>query len=374
MSNSIDYRLPHRDPPEFVEARPDHNPWLHRAAWVTALSTFPLIFMGGLVTSHGAGMSVPDWPNSYGYNMFAFPFSQWLGPDKGGIFYEHSHRLLASFVGVLAIIVTVVAWRTEHRRWVRWLATGVLALVIFQGVLGGLRVVWVDLKLAVVHACVAQAFFCLATLLVIVTSRWWLRQTPPLITLSRGRFLIIACLAATGVVYLQLIVGALMRHYDAGLAIPDLPFAYGRWLPPMTEEGLLAVNKIRAWELNMQPVQSLTQVWLHFGHRVGAIFVTSAILTLVGTIFKRHRADRVLLPWAAALLALLITQVTLGVYTVLKGKPADIATLHVACGALVLVTCFVLTIIAIRLYWAKPVRRREASDQFIDTDAQYATA
>ncbi|HEV7301213.1 MAG TPA: COX15/CtaA family protein [Tepidisphaeraceae bacterium] len=373
MSHSIDHRLPFRSEPEFVEPRAPYNPWLHRAAWVTALSTFPLIFMGGLVTSHGAGMSVPDWPNSYGYNMFAFPFSQWLGPDKGGIFYEHSHRLLASFVGFLAIVVTIIAWRTEGRRWVRWLATGVLALVIFQGVLGGLRVVWVDLKLAVVHACVAQAFFCLATLLVIVTSSWWLRQTPPLITLSRGRFLIIAALAATGMIYLQLIIGALMRHYDAGLAIPDLPFAYGRLLPPVSEEGLLAVNKIRAWELHIQPVESLTQIWLHFGHRVGAIFVTSAILTLVGAIFVRHRADRVLLPWATVLLLLLVTQVTLGVYTVLKGKPADIATLHVACGALVLATSFVLTIMAIRLYWARPTPQNQALDKFVDTEAQYAT-
>jgi cytochrome c oxidase assembly protein subunit 15 len=347
--------------PTLVE--PDgRSRWLHAGAWVTALSTFPLIFMGGLVTSHGAGMSVPDWPNSYGYNMFAFPFSQWLGPDKGGIFYEHAHRLLASFVGFLAIIVTVLAWRTEHRPWVRWLATGVLGAVIAQGVLGGLRVVWVDLKLAVVHACFAQAFFCLATLLVIVTSNWWYRQSPALITLKRGRFLIIACVAATGVVYLQLIVGALMRHYNAGLAIPDLPFAYGQLLPPVSQAGLDAANKVRVWTLHMDRVDSLTQIWLHFGHRVGAIFVTSAILTLAGTIFARHRADRVLLPWAALLVCLLATQVTLGVYTVLRGKPADIATLHVACGALVLVTCFTMTIMAFRLYWARPIRAREMTE------------
>src|SRR3954453_13049152 len=146
------------------------SPALHRLALLTAIATFPLIFMGGLVTSHGAGMSVPDWPNSYGYNMFTFPPSIWLGRQAGGIFYEHSHRLMGSVVGMLSIALTIWAWKTEPRRWVRWLATGVLGAVVFQGVLGGLRVVLVKLDLAIVHACVAQAFFCLTALCAIVTS------------------------------------------------------------------------------------------------------------------------------------------------------------------------------------------------------------
>ena len=94
--------------------------------------------MGGLVTSHGAGMSVPDWPNSYGYNMFTFPPSKWVG----GIFYEHTHRLMGTVVGMLSIALTIAAWKLESRRWVRWLAAAILGAVIFQGVLGGLRVVW----------------------------------------------------------------------------------------------------------------------------------------------------------------------------------------------------------------------------------------
>src|SRR5688572_15362851 len=126
--------------------------------------------MGGLVTSHGAGMSVPDWPNSYGYNMFTFPPSMWVG----GIFYEHTHRLMGTVVGMLSIVLCVCAWRVEPRRWVRWLATGVLGAVIVQGVLGGLRVVMVELDLAIVHACFAQAFFCLTGLMCVATSKWWL--------------------------------------------------------------------------------------------------------------------------------------------------------------------------------------------------------
>jgi len=129
-------------------------PSLHRLALLTAAATFPLIFMGGLVTSHGAGMSVPDWPNSYGYNMFLFPPRLWVG----GILYEHTHRLMGTVVGMLAIALTFWAWKTEPRRWVRWLTTGVLGAVIFQGVLGGLRVVLVELNLAVVHACFARLF------------------------------------------------------------------------------------------------------------------------------------------------------------------------------------------------------------------------
>src|SRR3954447_24194158 len=147
-----------------------YNPWLHRIALLTAAATFPLIFMGGLVTSHGAGMSVPDWPNSYGYNMFLFPPRLWIG----GILNEHTHRLMATVVGMLSIVLTIAAWMLESRRWVRWVATGVLGAVIFQGVLGGLRVVWVKLDLAIVHACFAQAFFCFAAFAAIVTSKWWI--------------------------------------------------------------------------------------------------------------------------------------------------------------------------------------------------------
>src|SRR5437773_3945694 len=179
-----------------------YNRGLHVLALLTSAATFPLIFMGVLVTSHGAGMSVPDWPNSYGYNMFLFPPRLWIG----GILYEHTHRLMGTVVGMLSIALAVVAWKTERRRWVRWLATSVLGAVIFQGVLGGLRVALVKLDLAIVHACVAHAFFCLATLTAIVTSRWWI--TAPDFSRSEdaatGRRLIAACVFAVIIIYLQL--------------------------------------------------------------------------------------------------------------------------------------------------------------------------
>src|SRR5215218_4095672 len=173
---------------------------LHLVALLTAAATFPLIFMGGLVTSHGAGMSVPDWPNSYGYNMFLFPPRLWVG----GILYEHTHRLMGTVVGMLSILLAVQAWRTEPRRWVQWLATSVLGAVIFQGVLGGLRVVLVQLDLAVVHACFAQAFFCLAALMVVVTSRWW-HEVSNDSGNGAGIAVIRLAVIAVAVVYLQLV-------------------------------------------------------------------------------------------------------------------------------------------------------------------------
>ena len=323
---------------------PRYNPGLHRVAWLTAAATFPLIFMGGLVTSHGAGMSVPDWPNSYGYNMFTFPPSLWLGRQAGGVFYEHSHRLMGSVVGMLSIVLCDWAWKTERRRWVRWLATGVLGAVIVQGVLGGLRVVLVELDLAIVHACFAQAFFCLAALMVVVTSRWWVDRRFADAILDRLVFRLAAVLVA--VVYLQLVVGAVMRHYEAGLAIPDLPLAYGKVLPPGGEEGLRLANESRRWDAGL-PAVTLGQVWLHFGHRLGAVVVTLAAVALVVRVIRRGRREQ--FAGAALLSALLLTQLTLGVLTVLWRKPADVASAHVAVGALVLVTAFAMTVRAARV-------------------------
>lgn len=322
-----------------------YHPGLHRVALLTAAATCLLIFMGGLVTSHGAGMSVPDWPNSYGYNMFTFPPSLWLGKHAGGIFYEHSHRLMASVVGIMSILLAIWAWRTEKRRWVRWLATAVLGAVIVQGVLGGLRVVLRELDLAIVHACFAQAFFCLTALTVIVTSKGWKhpaeRHRPGDVAVLRlGGGLVV-------IVYLQLVAGALMRHYGAGLAIPDLPLAYGKILPPVSEQGISLANETRNWDAGL-PGVTRGQVWLHFTHRVGAVVVTAFAVALIARIVRRNREFLLL---ALALAALLAAQVTLGVLTVIWRKPADVASLHVAVGASLLVTAFTLTVRAARERW-----------------------
>ena len=331
-----------------------YNKILHRLALLTAVATFPLIFMGGLVTSHGAGMSVPDWPNSYGYNMFTFPPSQWVG----GIFYEHTHRLMGTVVGMLSIALAVTAWRIEPRKWARWLCYGVLGAVIFQGMLGGLRVVLVELDLAVVHACFAQAFFCVAAAACVVTSRWWI-EAPDLSqseAFLSGRRLIAACVVALVAIYAQLIVGAMMRHYQAGLAVPDFPLAYGQVIPATDRQSLQALNDHRAWRLNLPRVTE-TQIWLHMGHRAGAVLVSVTVLFAFAIAMTNHRRERQLFRPAVLMIILLAAQVLLGMLTVLLRKPADIASLHVAVGALTLVTTFVLTVRASRLY----ARRRETS-------------
>ena len=406
-------------------ARP--NPALHAAAVVTLCFTFPLIFLGGLVTSHGAGMSVPDWPNSYGYNMFLFPPSRWTG----GILYEHTHRLLGTVVGFAAVVLTLVAWgpaRTprgrkllvwiggglfvanalgtaamlvtgaarrapsvavpevtpvpaatagsilshgavtavgmalvvgvawfcrsrEPRRWVRWLATACLVAVCVQGLLGGLRVDLINLPLAMVHGCFAQVTFCLMVVTAAVTGRAWSRLAP--VPIAGAGWVLRLSFAAVAVVFAQLIVAAVMRHLGAGLAIPGV-LAYGHLLPPVSDAGLAAVNHQRIWTDHMDPV-TFAQLWLHFTHRLGAVAVSTAVVTLLVAIARSGR--RALAGPAVALGVLLVAQVTLGVLTVYYRKPADVASLHVACGALVLATTVLIAVRAAGLYvYRSPAR------------------
>src|SRR5574341_2080325 len=137
--------------PDLVGARRrgGESPWPHRLAILTAGATFLLILAGGLVTNTGAGLAVPDWPTTFGYNMFLYPWSRMIG----GIFYEHGHRLVASVVGVLTIALALTFWLKENRMWLRWLGIAALGLVVVQGVFGGLRVVLLQQTLAIIHAC-----------------------------------------------------------------------------------------------------------------------------------------------------------------------------------------------------------------------------
>jgi cytochrome c oxidase assembly protein subunit 15 len=254
---------------------------------------------------------------------------------------------MGTVVGMLSIALTIIAWKSEERKWVRWLATSVLFAVIFQGILGGLRVVLVKLDLAIVHACVAQAFFCLTAFLAVVTSRWWLEAADE--QCNTG---LISFSAACGLaIFLQLILGATMRHQGAGLAIPDFPLNYGHLLPPTDHATLDLANQQRI-TLNLPPV-TLAQIWLHFAHRIGAAIVTILLSSLIVIVLRHHKNAALRRP-AFFLIALLILQITLGILTVLLRKPADIASLHVATGALTLMTTFVLMVRAMHLYRPQP--------------------
>jgi cytochrome c oxidase assembly protein subunit 15 len=188
-----------------------HSRWPHRLAVITAAATLLLIFVGGVVTNTGSGLAVPDWPTTFGYNMFLYPWSKMVG----GIFYEHSHRLIGAAVGLLAIALAISLWGADSRRWVRWLGVTAVVVVIVQGVLGGLRVVLLDHPLAIVHGCLAQTFFALLVALAVFTSQWWYeseRIEPPVVARSLRSFSIVTA----AMVYLQIVVGALVTHVGGG--------------------------------------------------------------------------------------------------------------------------------------------------------------
>ena len=301
---------------------------LHLFALLVALSTAVLIFAGGLVTSTGSGLSVPDWPSTYGWFMFTFPVEKWVG----GIFYEHSHRLIASTVGFLILVLACWLWRAEPRAWVRRLGFTALGAVITQGILGGITVLWyLPEPISIAHASLAQIVFCLTSTIALVTSPGWKRayavpgsgfRVPG----SDDRILQKVAIATVAVIYLQILIGATMRHNDAGLAIPDFPWVFGGIVPPV-------------WNF---------RIALNYAHRIGALVVTTMILATTGHVFYHHRRRSELMRPAILLLVLLAVQITLGALTILSGKEYVINSLHVVTGGTVLVTTLMLTLRAHR--------------------------
>src|SRR5436190_13844579 len=146
-----------------------YGKWLNHFAWFICVAALFLICSGGMVTSKNVGLAVPDWPTTFGYNMFLFPVSKWVG----GILFEHTHRLIASAVGFLTIILAIWLWSSESRRWVRNLGLVALSGVILQGILGGLRVTMLRDEIGIFHACVAQAFLALLVVIGLVTTKFW---------------------------------------------------------------------------------------------------------------------------------------------------------------------------------------------------------
>ena len=309
--------------------------WLHRYSVLLALATLLLVAAGGMVTSTGSGLAVPDWPTTYGHNMFTFPLDKMVG----GIFYEHGHRLIASTVGFLTIGLVVWQWRVEPRRWVRHLGLVALGVVILQGALGGITVLFfLPDAISIAHAGLAQIFFSLTVALALFTSEGW--QTPSSAPVDdvhlRHR-----AFALTAIVYLQILIGATMRHTGAGMAIPDFPLAFGHLVPP-------------AWP---------GPVAIHFAHRAGAVIVTVLAIALAIYIGRRHASRRELTRPVWALLGVIGVQVTLGAYVIWTAKNEIVNTLHVATGALVLVTSLVISLRAVqaRLAAGAPATRRTAT-------------
>lgn len=314
------------------------NIWLHRFAVFTACSTFALVIAGGLVTSTGSGLAVPDWPLSYG---------QFMPPMVGGIFYEHGHRMVATFVGLLTTILAIWLWCVEERKWVRNLGVIALLAVITQGILGGMTVLFLlPTPISVSHATLAQSFFTLTVVLALVTSNGWRDHRPSESILAGGTRK--WAVAATSAVFVQLVLGALMRHTQSGLAIPDFPLTYGHLFPPLNQASFESVGAYRM-QLDLEPV-SLLQIWIHFVHRIGALVVSVVIMGGVRHILKNYKTESKLREPALILLVLLVVQILLGALTVWSGKGMEIATAHVACGALLLATSVLLTVRTYHLY------------------------
>ncbi|GMU92613.1 MAG: hypothetical protein AMXMBFR4_16710 [Candidatus Hydrogenedentota bacterium] len=308
---------------------------LGHALWAL---TLVLVFMGALVKSHEAGLSVPDWPTTYGQNMFLFPPSEW----RANVFYEHTHRLAASFVGFLTLVFCVRLLYSERRGWVKVCGAAALVLVIAQGVLGGLTVRYLlPAPLSIAHGVLAQTFLLLVIFLAYVYSAERARRA----TAGGG-----ACpraapwaITLTGAVWIQLVLGAVVRHTESGLAIPDFPTMGGRWAPVFNDVTLSWINN---WRLERSletglhlPDVTLSQVLIHGAHRFWAVAIIGIVCILVYVTRGPNAPGPAITRSVAGIAALLVIQLVLGAYTVLSAKGPMITSLHVATGAALLGLC-----------------------------------
>ena len=317
--------------------------WLHRFALLTAIATLFLICSGGMVTSKNVGLAVPDWPTTFGYNMFLFPVSKWVG----GILFEHVHRLVASTVGVFTIVLTIWLWWSDPRRWLRTLGFFALALVIVQGVLGGLRVTLLKDEIGIFHACLAQMFFGLLVLIALATSRLWGRFSECEIPLGLTRIVATAAILTTVIIYLQLGLGATMRHEHRDLAILDFPMAYGEIVPTITTAKLAEIN---AWR-EARALSEVTSfhIWLQMAHRFVALMIAVGVVTCLFLARAVGLRNTPLSRLTDAWFLLLACQITLGAWVIWSNKAADIATAHVAVGAIMLGLGVAITALCLRL-------------------------
>ncbi|MFP6751403.1 MAG: COX15/CtaA family protein [Pirellulaceae bacterium] len=333
--------------------------WPRRWAVLLVCATFPLIWVGGLVTTYKAGMAVPDWPETYGYNLFLYPWQTWLsGPFD--LFVEHGHRLLAVLIGLLTIGLLISVYRSEKRRWLKILSLGALVAVIAQGALGGARVLLDERTLALVHACTGPAFFALVVVVACTLARSW-KNPPERLSAEKMSVSGISRIAqwavlASGLVYLQLILGALVRHAPVTIS----PGTFG--------------------------------VFVQF-HLVMAAAVTIHMLVLVGGIWRQRQSLPASLCRPAYLvLGCLLVQLLLGGASWVSrfGWPGFLAdrdpfsaqliqaqafwpsmmiTAHVATGSLILALSVMLAVRSMRLRYQLAVPTAVPAFSFVLVDA-----
>lgn len=310
--------------------------WLRRFALVVCIATLALIFFGGQVKSHEAGLSVPDWPLTYGENPVTFGISKWTG----GIFHEHFHRLFAGCVALATVALAICLYLKESRVWLVVLGFAAVLAVLFQALLGGMTV-WYHLPVLVSssHAILAQTFF-----LITLTIWYGLSQerakrldaiatgTPESLTpLKYGALILIA------LVYGQLFLGALMRHTESGLAVYDFPTTAGAIIPRVDDAALADINHWRFENTDSLgaelPDVTKGQVLIHLAHRGGALVVTAAILILAIMARKYRQSNPAVWRSSLWLCAAVILQITLGAFTIWTVKHPYVTSVHVVTGA-----------------------------------------
>lgn len=301
-----------------------------RLSKVIVFLTLSLIFVGALIKSHEVGLSVPDWPTSYGKQMFSFPFSEMVG----GIFYEHGHRLFATIVGFFTLIQFIVLSFTDHPMWVKKMSFIALVLVITQGFLGGMTVIFfLPPQISILHGVLAQIFFISIIFIAYSLSDSRLnkkKESFPLF-IKRGALII------TLLVFVQLVLGALVRHTSSGLAIPDFPKMGGMWIPTFSDNMVNNIN-VELFDKNLDMV-SKWQVVIHFLHRLGAFIITLALTFFVykfrKMVEKNSTESKILILFSV----LLFIQIILGASTVITEKLPFVASFHVVTGAALLGCC-----------------------------------
>lgn len=295
--------------------------------WFSVFHSFAvmgLIFFGALVKSHEAGLSVPDWPSTYGQNMFLYPWEKW---KLGKVFYEHGHRLLASVIGIITIISAVLHCIYEKRKWVRNLSLISLVLVIIQGVFGGLTVLYqLPDILSVLHGITAQSFFILVVLITYFHSAAFKTNK---FTLDKSIFRI--SLVTFIFIFSQLTLGAFMRHSESGIAVPDFPTVAGEYIPKLSQENIMSINQVRK-NLNLAPVESW-QIILHLCHRYAGFIVGFLVLFLSFKLFRTPFKKM-----GKLLSSLVLIEIALGITTIISVREPTITSFHVVIGALLLVT------------------------------------
>lgn len=321
---------------------------LRRYSKLLCAVTLFLIMLGALVKSTESGLSVPDWPTTYGKFMFAYP----LNKMYGGIKYEHTHRMLASLVGFLTLILTIwLLTQPKIAPWIKRLGIFAFLTVVLQGVLGGLTVLFfLPVWLSTFHGVLAQTFFILVIFIAYSLSverhhRWNLEEEG-----YNSRFLKWS-ITLMAMVYIQLIIGNVMRHAQAGLAIPDFPTMGWTFTPSFDHAWL---NRINAWrfENNLDPV-NLGQVMIHLTHRCWAFLILLNLLWLNQIAYKECLEHPLIMKTLYWLNLAIILQITLGISTVLSHKEAYTTTLHVTTGAVVLALSFLMVLRAAPLTWSQ---------------------